>query len=82
MIPETINNTLNVLLTNLIGSIGLILITFGVLTKDRRKQLYLFSIGGILLEIYSILKLDIVFIILQLIFTIASIYEIFNLEKD
>lgn len=65
----------------LVGALGLILISVGILTKKRNKQDIYYIIGGILLEIYSIYIGDFVFIILQIIFTIAAVYDLFKLNK-
>lgn len=66
----------------IIGAIGLILITSGVLYKNRLIQNYLFTTGGICLTIYSIYLKDPIFIPLEIIFTIAGIYEIYILTKN
>ncbi len=65
----------------LIGAIGLILITKGVIEKKRINAIMFFIGGGILLEIYSLYIQDIVFIILQLIFTIVAIHQFLKLKK-
>ncbi|MFC1722998.1 hypothetical protein ACFL0V_02580 [Nanoarchaeota archaeon] len=63
------------------GIIGLLLITAAILLKKREYQTTLFIIGGILLEIYSILINDIIFICLQFIFTAAAIYDLARIKK-
>ena len=65
----------------LVGALGLVLISIGVITKSEKKQDILFIIGGIGLEIYSIYIRDAIFIILQIIFTITAAYELFKLSK-
>jgi hypothetical protein len=60
-----------------IGAIGLILISVGILNKNRKHQDVLYIIGGIGLEIYSLYLKDIIFIILQVVFTGFSIYDLF-----
>ncbi len=70
-----------VYLIKVIGATGLILITLGVLTKKRISQTYLFIFGGIFLLAYSIYLKDPIFIPLQIIFTLASLYEIYTLKK-
>ena len=64
----------------IIGAIGLILITIGILLKKRKLQDILFIAGGICLETYSIWIKNIIFIILQLVFTIAAIYDFIKLQ--
>ena len=65
----------------LIGALGLVFITIGVLTKKRLKEDVLFIIGGLLLEVYAIYLKDIIYIPLQLIFVAASVYGIYGLKK-
>lgn len=67
-------------LSKIIGVAGLLFVTGGVLLKDRRKQDVLFIFGGILLETYSILIGDPIFMILQAIFTIAAVYDYIKLR--
>jgi hypothetical protein len=66
----------------IIGAIGLLLIAFGIITKDHKRQDILYIIGGLGLEIYSIYLQDTIFIILQIIFTIASIYDLVRISKE
>lgn len=63
-------------LVKLFGIAGLLAITSGILLKDRKKQNYLFIAGGVLLEIYSIHQRDIIFIVLQVVFVLAAIYNV------
>lgn len=66
----------------LIGAFGLLLISAGIIIKNRKKQDILYIVGGICLEIYSIYIGDLIFIILQLIFTIAAIYDLLKIKKN
>lgn len=66
----------------LIGVAGLILITFGILSKTKIGQNILFFIGGALLIIYSIYLKDLIFIILEIFFTIAAIYAYYKEKKN
>ena len=59
----------------IIGALGLILIAIGIILKNRRRQDAMYIVGGICLEIYSIYINDLIFIVLQLIFTIAAVYD-------
>ncbi|HEV7701996.1 MAG TPA: hypothetical protein VGO63_00930 [Candidatus Paceibacterota bacterium] len=68
-------------LFKIIGAIGLLLIAWGIVTKDRKHQNILYIIGGVSLEIYSIHLQDTIFIILQAIFTISAIYDLVRLSK-
>lgn len=63
-----------------IGAAGLLLISIGIVTKQRKRQDFLYIIGGICLEIYSIYLGDIIFIILQIIFTLAAIYDVVKVQ--
>ncbi|MDF1496966.1 MAG: hypothetical protein P1P90_02805 [Patescibacteria group bacterium] len=60
----------------IMGAIGLLLITFGVITKNRRNQNILYIIGGIFLATYSLYLKNTIFIILQTVFTLAAIYDL------
>ena len=68
------------IIIKILGAIGLLLITSGVIYKKQQNWLFLF--GGIALLSYSIYLKDPVFIPLQIIFIIASIYEIYKLKKS
>jgi lipid-A-disaccharide synthase-like uncharacterized protein len=65
----------------IIGAIGLLVISFGIINKKRRTQDILYIFGGICLEIYSLYLGDIIFIILQIIFTVSAIYDLVKLER-
>ena len=64
----------------LIGPAGLLVLTGGILVKKRETRNILFIIGGVFLEIYSILIEDWTFIILQIIVTLAAIYDLVSLK--
>ena len=64
-----------------IGAAGLLVISFGIINKKRRTQDILYIVGGICLEIYSLYLGDIIFIILQIIFTISAIYDLIKLGR-
>lgn len=59
----------------LIGALGIILISIGIINKQRKIQDIYYILGGICLEIYSIYISDLIFIILQIIFTLSAIYD-------
>ncbi|PIZ72200.1 hypothetical protein COY07_03465 [Candidatus Peregrinibacteria bacterium CG_4_10_14_0_2_um_filter_43_11] len=69
-------------LFRILGALGLLFITAGVLTKNRVHQNIVFIIGGILLTIYSAYIRDPIFMPLQVIFTFTAIYEFFRLKKE
>ena len=64
----------------LAGILGLICIILGVIYKKKQDHFYL--PGGILLAVYSIYIGDLIFIILQLVFIIAVIYDLFFRKKQ
>ena len=64
----------------IIGATGLLLISVGIITKKRKTQDVLYIIGGLCLEAYSIYLGDIIFIILQIIFTLAAIYDLVKVQ--
>jgi len=63
------------------GAIGLLFITYGVITKKAMTRNIVFIIGGLLLLTYSSYLKDPIFISLQIIFTIASIFELMHIRK-
>lgn len=64
----------------IIGAAGIILISIGIITKNRKLQDVQYILGGICLEIYSLYIGDLIFIILQIIFTLAAIYDFAKLQ--
>lgn len=64
----------------IIGAAGLLLISVGIITKKRKTQDVLYIIGGLCLEAYSIYLGNIIFIILQIIFTLAAIYDLVKVQ--
>lgn len=69
------------ILYKVFGAIGLILITAGVVIKDRKKQNLAFIFGGIFLLSYSISIKDPIFIPLQIIFTLVAVRELMQHRK-
>jgi len=63
-------------LFKLIGALGILLISIGILTKNRITQDIFYILGGICLLIYSFYIHDIIFIILQMIFTAVAVYDL------
>ena len=66
------------LLLKIVGGLGLIIISIGVITDQKPKKDILFLIGGVDLLAYNIYIKDPVFIPLQIIFIIASSWEIYT----
>jgi len=69
------------LLPKLSGAVGLILITWGIFAKKEIKQDWIFALGGLFLLVYSISLRDPIFIPLQIVFIIASLYEIYKIKS-
>ena len=65
----------------IMGALGLLMITIGVLIKDRKKEDILYIFGGIFLESYSLSIKDPIFITLQIIFILAAGYDLYTLKK-
>ncbi len=65
----------------IIGILGLILIISGLFSKTRRQQAFVYIFGGLFLEIYSLYLGDIVFIVLQAVFTLVAVYEFSQYSK-
>ncbi|MBI5045521.1 MAG: hypothetical protein HZC14_00710 [Candidatus Niyogibacteria bacterium] len=65
----------------IIGAIGVLFIVAAVLLQDRRKQNMAFIVAGALLEVYSIYIGDTVFIVLEVVFIAAAVYECFNMRR-
>jgi lipid-A-disaccharide synthase-like uncharacterized protein len=59
----------------IVGALGLLVISVGIITKNRGRQNLFYILGGMLLEVYSIHLRDYIFIILQIVFTLAAIYD-------
>ncbi len=62
----------------LLGIFGLILIIIGIMVKNKSRKIrdILYMIGGTFLMIYSFHIKDIIFITLQIIFVLVSIYDL------
>ena len=59
----------------LIGVLGIILISIGVVTKRRKRQDVFYILGGACLEVYSIYINDLIFAVLQIIFILSAVYD-------
>lgn len=70
------------ILMKLIGALGLLLIIGGIVVKNRSTRNYIYIVGGILLEIYSIYIGDLIFIVLQAIFTVVAVYDLLRERKE
>lgn len=66
------------ILYRLCGVLGLVFIILGTFLKKKKDEDLSFIAGGILLTIYSIFLNDVLFIILQIVFTISATYDYFK----
>ncbi len=66
----------------IIGALGLLLISAGVLRKKRTFQDELYILGGICLEVYSIYIGDLLFMALQAIFVLAALTDFLKAKKN
>lgn len=69
------------MLYQLVGVVGLLCIIAGVMYKKRRYQDEFYIAGGILLTVYSVAIGDIIFIILQVVFTCVAIFDLARLKR-
>jgi lipid-A-disaccharide synthase-like uncharacterized protein len=66
----------------IIGAVGLLLISIGIVLKNRKKQNLFYISGGICLEIYSIYLQDLIFMILQIVFILTAIYDLIKIKLN
>ncbi|MBT4153790.1 MAG: hypothetical protein HOE53_04015 [Candidatus Magasanikbacteria bacterium] len=69
------------IIPKLFGVLGLIIITIAIFAKKETHQDWLFIAGGSGLLVYSISLKDPIFIPLQIIFILASAYELFLISR-
>ncbi len=63
-------------LFKLIGAAGLVLISIGLLLKNRKAQDLLYISGGVFLELYSLYLGDPIFIVLEIVFIASAAYDL------
>ncbi len=68
-------------LFKIIGALGIILISIGILQKKRKIQDIYYALGGVCLLTYSIYINDLIFIVLQIIFTLTAIYDLIKINE-
>ena len=66
----------------LIGALGIILISAGILIRKKKKEDIFYIIGGICLELYFIYINDLIFIVLQAIFILTAVYDLTRKNKE
>lgn len=59
----------------IVGALGIILISIGIIIKKRKNEDILYIAGGLCLLAYSIYIRDLIFIILEIIFTLSAVYD-------
>ena len=64
----------------IIGIVGLLLISTGIITKKRKAQDILYIFGGLCLATYSTYLKDAIFVILQIIFISAAGYDLIKIR--
>jgi len=69
------------IIAKMFGVIGVLLITWGIYAKKETSQDWIFVAGGLCLLAYSSYLRDPIFIPLQIIFTAASLYEIYKIKS-
>ena len=72
----------NFILFKIIGVAGLVLISIGMMLKKRTKR-DIFSIlgGGICLLVYSIYLKDVIFVILQSVYTTIVVFDYYKEKR-
>ncbi len=68
-------------LLKIIGILGLLLITTGMIVKKRTTRNILCVFGGIALLLYSIYIKDLIFIILQAVYVVVVIFDFIKIKK-
>lgn len=63
------------LLFMIIGVVGVLLITVGIIIRGRREQDYFYTLGGMCLLGYSIYIREWIFVVLQTVFTATALYD-------
>lgn len=66
---------------DIFGIIGVVIIAIAVWVKNERKQDILFILGGLFLLVYSIAIHNLIFIVLQIIFSGSALIEFIKLKK-
>jgi len=66
----------------LIGALGIVLIATGILIRKRKNEDAFYIAGGVCLLAYSIHINDLIFIVLQIIFTVTAIYDFARIRSS
>jgi len=65
----------------IIGVLGLVMISLGVITQKKESEDLIYIVGGILLLIYSSYIGDLIFVVLQIVFIISAIFHFIKVKK-
>jgi lipid-A-disaccharide synthase-like uncharacterized protein len=66
----------------IIAVVGLLFATAGILGRNELKSDYLHVVAGICLLTYSIHIKNTVFIVMQTVFILGTMYEIFKISRE
>lgn len=66
---------MEIIIFKIFGIVGLILLCASILAKERKTRDILSVIGGLALLIYSIYLKDLIFIILQAVYILVTIFD-------
>lgn len=66
---------------DIFGIIGVVIIAIAVWVKKEKKQDILFALGGLFLLVYSIFIHNLIFIVLQIIFSSSAVIELIKLKS-
>ena len=68
------------IIAKIIGALGVVLVSYGLLIRKEHRQDYFELAGGLCLLTYSLYIRDALFVILQLIFILTVVYELGKLR--
>ena len=69
-------------LFKIIGILGLLFISAGVVITNRKREDTLFILGGLCLAVYSIYIGDLIFIVLQIVFIASAVYNLVKTIRE
>lgn len=62
----------------IVAIVGVILISVGIIKRKRRTEDIYYILGGLCMFVYSIHVEDLIFIVLQIIFTGTAMYDFYK----
>jgi len=75
------NNNMEIIIFKIFGVVGLVLLCIGITVKNRDTRDIFSILGGAALLIYSIYLKDIIFIILQSVYILVTIFDYIKLKQ-